>query len=83
MVSDCEDLPESGERAVKPNEFRAPKTRGRSATVANGREANELSGILTAFLGVEAQTNKVRYVKGDVIIIPNGVPHWFKQVDAP
>ena len=22
-------------------------------------------------------------VKGDVIIVPHGVPHWFKQVDAP
>jgi len=21
--------------------------------------------------------------KGDVIIVPHGVPHWFKQVDAP
>ena len=21
--------------------------------------------------------------KGDVITIPRGVPHWFKQVDAP
>lgn len=24
-----------------------------------------------------------RLVKGDVIIIPNGVPHWFKQVPGP
>jgi glc operon protein GlcG len=24
-----------------------------------------------------------RISKGDVITIPNGVPHWFKQVDAP
>lgn len=24
-----------------------------------------------------------RLVKGDVIIIPNGVPHWFKEVQAP
>ena len=24
-----------------------------------------------------------RLVKGDVIVVPNGVPHWFKTVDAP
>lgn len=24
-----------------------------------------------------------RLSKGDVIIVPNGTPHWFKQVDAP
>ena len=24
-----------------------------------------------------------RIVKGDVIIVPNGVPHWFQQVQAP
>jgi quercetin dioxygenase-like cupin family protein len=22
-------------------------------------------------------------VTGDVVIIPNNVPHWFKEVDAP
>ena len=24
-----------------------------------------------------------RLSQGDVIIVPNGVPHWFKQVDPP
>jgi glc operon protein GlcG len=24
-----------------------------------------------------------RLRKGDVIVVPNGVPHWFKTVDAP
>jgi glc operon protein GlcG len=24
-----------------------------------------------------------RLTKGDVIVIPNGVPHWFKEVEAP
>ncbi|MGD9906017.1 MAG: heme-binding protein [Vicinamibacterales bacterium] len=24
-----------------------------------------------------------RLVKGDVVVVPNGVPHWFKQVDGP
>jgi glc operon protein GlcG len=24
-----------------------------------------------------------RLVKGDVMVVPAGVPHWFQQVDAP
>jgi glc operon protein GlcG len=24
-----------------------------------------------------------KLVPGDVVIIPNGVPHWFKEVEAP
>jgi len=24
-----------------------------------------------------------RVVVGDVVVIPNGVPHWFKEVEAP
>jgi glc operon protein GlcG len=24
-----------------------------------------------------------RIVKGDVVVIPNGVPHWFKEVSSP
>ena len=24
-----------------------------------------------------------RLVKGDVVVVPNGVPHWFKQVNGP
>ena len=24
-----------------------------------------------------------RLVKGDVVVVPNGVPHWFQQVDGP
>ena len=24
-----------------------------------------------------------RLVKGDVVVVPNGVPHWFKQVQGP
>jgi len=24
-----------------------------------------------------------RLVKGDVVVVPNGVPHWFKRVDGP
>jgi glc operon protein GlcG len=39
--------------------------------------ATEIRGI--ALTGGEER----RIAKGDVIAIPRGVPHWFKQVDAP
>jgi glc operon protein GlcG len=24
-----------------------------------------------------------RLVTGDIVVVPNGVPHWFKHVDGP
>jgi glc operon protein GlcG len=39
--------------------------------------AHELRG--TSVTGGETR----QLVPGDVIIIPNGVPHWFKEVSAP
>ncbi|MCI0748394.1 MAG: hypothetical protein L0Y58_23555 [Verrucomicrobia subdivision 3 bacterium] len=34
--------------------------------------------------GKEIKDGESRRIgKGDVIIVPNGVPHWFKQVDGP
>jgi len=34
--------------------------------------------------GTSVQSGETRHlVAGDVIIIPNGVPHWFKEVSAP
>lgn len=34
--------------------------------------------------GKEIKGGETRRIsKGDVIVVPNGVPHWFKQADAP
>jgi len=34
--------------------------------------------------GKEIRGGEIRRIgKGDIIIVPQGVPHWFKQVDAP
>ena len=34
--------------------------------------------------GKEIRGGEIRRIgKGDIIIVPLGVPHWFKQVDAP
>ena len=50
---------------------------GGSAVDAKATEPDELRG--TAINGGETQQLK----KGDVIIIPAGVPHWFKEVSNP
>jgi len=48
-------------------------------TVVAGKtiEPNEIRG--TAINGGETRT----IAKGDVIIVPNGTPHWFKEVSGP
>jgi quercetin dioxygenase-like cupin family protein len=34
--------------------------------------------------GNAIEAGEVRHiVKGDVVVIPNGVPHWFKEVEGP
>ena len=56
-----------------------------SATLVTGGKAlgtktiapDEIRG--NAIEGGEAR----RILKGDVIVIPNGVPHWFKEVEGP
>ncbi|HYT59154.1 MAG TPA: cupin domain-containing protein [Haliangiales bacterium] len=56
-----------------------------SATLVTGGTAVEPKTIATDEIrGKEIQGGESRRIGGgDVIIIPNGVPHWFKQVDAP
>jgi glc operon protein GlcG len=48
-------------------------------TVENGKvtAANEIRG--SAIAGGEVR----RITKGDVLIVPNGTPHWFKEVSGP
>ena len=48
-------------------------------TVVDAAETapEELRG--TAIAGGETR----RLVRGDVVVIPNGVPHWFSEVEAP
>ena len=56
-----------------------------SATFVTGGAAIEPKTIAPDEIrGKEIQGGETRRIgKGDVIIVPNGVPHWFKQVDAP
>jgi glc operon protein GlcG len=48
-------------------------------TVVDGKstEANEIRG--TSIMNGETRT----LAKGDVVIVPNGTPHWFKEVGGP
>jgi mannose-6-phosphate isomerase-like protein (cupin superfamily) len=48
-------------------------------TVVGGRETamDEVRGASVT----DGETR--RLVKGDVVVVPNGVPHWFKEVASP
>ena len=56
-----------------------------SATLVTGGTAEDLKPTApeelrgTAITGGETR----KLVPGDVAVIPNGVPHWFKEVEAP
>jgi len=56
-----------------------------SATLVTGGATVDPKTIASGEIrGREIQGGEsCRIAKGDVIIIPNGVAHWFKQVDAP
>lgn len=56
-----------------------------TATLVTGGKAVDLRSTApdelrgSAITGGEAR----RLVPGDVVVIPNGVPHWFSEVEAP
>jgi glc operon protein GlcG len=56
-----------------------------TATLITGGEV--VDGKTTASDEIRGQSIRggqlQRLSKGDVIVIPNGVPHWFKEVQAP
>lgn len=56
-----------------------------SATLVTGGTAVEPKPVEPDEIrGKEIQGGESRRIdKGDVIVIPNGVPHWFKQVNSP
>ena len=56
-----------------------------SATLVTGGNALGTNTIAPGEIrGSAIEGGKVRQiVKGDVVVIPNGVPHWFKEVEAP
>jgi mannose-6-phosphate isomerase-like protein (cupin superfamily) len=56
-----------------------------SATLITGGRAVGLQPVASEELrGRAIEGGETReLVKGDVVVIPNGVPHWFKEVKAP
>ena len=56
-----------------------------SATLITGGRAAGLQAVAPEELrGRAIEGGETReLVKGDVVVIPNGVPHWFKEVKAP
>jgi len=57
---------------------------GSATFVTGGKavEARQVSPGETRAKGLEGG-HEQKLVKGDIIIIPNGVPHWFKEVSGP
>src|SRR5262245_19154575 len=55
-----------------------------SATLVTGGKATEAKTIAPDEIrGKQIEGGQSRRIsKGEVIVIPNGVPHWFKQVDG-
>ena len=57
---------------------------GSATLVLGGKVVEGKSTAQEEIRGVSIQDGDARRVaKGDVIIIPNGVPHWFKEVPGP
>jgi uncharacterized protein GlcG (DUF336 family)/mannose-6-phosphate isomerase-like protein (cupin superfamily) len=57
---------------------------GRATVVTGGEVVQPRHLSATEVRGTELSGGEERRIgKGDVITIPRGVPHWFKQVDAP
>ena len=56
-----------------------------SATLVTGGTAVDVKSIASEELrGTSITGGETRkLVPGDVAVIPNGVPHWFKEVEAP
>jgi len=57
---------------------------GRATVVTGGQVVQPRKLSATEIRGTELSGGDERRIgMGDVITIPRGVPHWFKQVDAP
>ncbi|HKS55390.1 MAG TPA: heme-binding protein [Steroidobacteraceae bacterium] len=57
---------------------------GQATVVTGGQVVQPRNLSATEVRGAELRGGEERHIgKGDVITIPRGVPHWFKQVDAP
>jgi len=58
--------------------------RGSATVVTGGTMVDGKNIAADEIRGKEIHGGETRkLVPGDAMIIPNGVPHWFKEVDAP
>ena len=57
---------------------------GTATLVTGGTVIDEKTIEPEEIRGRESKDGESRKItKGDVVIIPNGTPHWFKEVNAP
>lgn len=56
---------------------------GTATFVTGGRSIDPKMAAANEFRGTSIEGGETRQLKkGDVVIVPNGTPHWFKQVDG-
>lgn len=57
---------------------------GSATLVTGGRVVAPKTVAEDEIRGTAVEGGETRaLVKGDVLVVPNGVPHWFRQVDGP
>ncbi len=57
---------------------------GSATFVTGGRLLDGKTTAPDEIRGTRLEGGDVRHlVKGDVVVVPNGVPHWFKEVNGP
>ena len=57
---------------------------GRATLVTGGKALQPKTISPEEIRGKAIEGGEIRHiVKGDVVVIPNGVPHWFKEVNGP
>ena len=72
-------------QAVFARDRHPSEVRGGKATFVTGGNAVETKNIAADEIrGSSIQGGDTREIaEGDVIVVPNGVPHWFKQISGP
>jgi glc operon protein GlcG len=57
---------------------------GTATVVTGGESVDPHETAADEFRGASIRDGEERHLaKGDVLVVPEGVPHWFKEVDGP
>ena len=57
---------------------------GRATVITGGEAVDPRATAADEIRGASIQGGEPRFLaKGDVLVVPHGVPHWFKEVESP